>query len=207
MKRIVLMASVIFVWSLIPSISYAQKNVVVIPLVETGPQGEIGPPGPKGDKGDPGQDGAKGDKGDQGDPGPPGTLDTVTAKALCSVLVKNGIERPEALNCPKIVFITSWQFDGDLNGVSGADGKCNALVTLSKHIKGGTFKAWIGQKVFINGIALPRRDFIVSSSNRNSYLGPSGFAFWTALDDRTAIPHGYGKFSTGSFKTGPRTLV
>ena len=74
MRFTVLITTALFVFSVVPGICFAQKNVVVIPLIDTGPQGppgpqgETGPPGPKGeqgDKGDPGQDGAQGDKGDK----------------------------------------------------------------------------------------------------------------------------------------------
>jgi hypothetical protein len=50
-----------------------------------------------------------------------------------------------AVDCTRVVFVTSGHYTGDLGGIAGADAKCQALADLSPvaRIKGHTFQAWI----------------------------------------------------------------
>ena len=109
------------------------------PKGDPGDQGEPGQDGAKGDHGDHGQDGVKGDKGDQGDPG-----QFVISDELRTYFCRNakpGTTPPAELNCPKIVFVTSESFTGNLGGVSGADAHCNRLAKGAN--LGGQYLAWI----------------------------------------------------------------
>jgi cysteine-rich repeat protein len=46
-------------------------------------------------------------------------------------------------NCtkPKLVFITSGSWNGNLGGLAGGDGKCQTLANAAA--LGGTYKAWL----------------------------------------------------------------
>ncbi len=46
------------------------------------------------------------------------------------------------LQMPRLVFVTSMSYDGDLGGLSGADGECQALAGAAS--LPGVFKAWLG---------------------------------------------------------------
>ncbi len=50
-----------------------------------------------------------------------------------------------AVDCTRVVFVTSVAYTGDLGGISGADAKCQALADASPNprIKGHTFQAWV----------------------------------------------------------------
>jgi hypothetical protein len=56
-------------------------------------------------------------------------------------LVDAGIQDHLATEHPRIVFVTSQTYDGDLGGLSGADDKCQTLALNAGLL--GTFKAWI----------------------------------------------------------------
>jgi Protein of unknown function (DUF1554) len=45
--------------------------------------------------------------------------------------------------CPRIVFVTSSPFTGDLGGLAGADLKCGAAAKASATLQGRTFLAWV----------------------------------------------------------------
>lgn len=72
-------------------------------------------------------------------------LDVKSIKALCVGYDKFLGEPPPArFNCPpKLVFVSSIGFNGDLGGVNGADAKCQALADASRRTAGRIFRAWI----------------------------------------------------------------
>jgi hypothetical protein len=117
----------------------------------TGAKGDTGAQGPKGDTGigltgDTGPQGPKGDTGAPGPQGPAGTVSQEVWDAFCQLSCYMRSPRLPA-NCectipgPKLVFLTSVDYPGNLGGLSGADAKCQALATAAGHR--GTYKAWL----------------------------------------------------------------
>ena len=75
---------------------------------------------------------------------------------------------------PKIVFVTSQTYDGDLGGLSGADAKCAARANAAGLL--GTFKAWISgsstseearDRMSQADVAYRRVDFVKVADNWN----------------------------------------
>ncbi len=56
-----------------------------------------------------------------------------------------GIGCQGAVDCTRVVFVTSMSYTGNLGGIAGADSKCQALADASPNarIKGHTFQAWV----------------------------------------------------------------
>jgi len=73
-------------------------------------------------------------------------LDPEWRRAICRGYEVIG-KKPEAkYNCsPKIVFVTSKEYNGNIGGVSGADAECQALADQSSLTLGRKFKAWISE--------------------------------------------------------------
>jgi hypothetical protein len=76
-----------------------------------------------------------------------------------------------AVNCDRVVFVTSTTGSGNLGGIEGADAKCNATASSSSHpsVKGKTFKAWIGK--LTNGKVSPKDRLTQGTGN---YVLPFG---------------------------------
>jgi len=64
--------------------------------------------------------------------------DLVASNIACDVTI-SGVTG--TYNCPKLVFITSITYDGNLGGLTGADSKCQARASAAG--LSGTFKAWV----------------------------------------------------------------
>ena len=110
----------------------------------TGPQGVQGLQGAAGPTGSTGLTGATGPA---GPPGPAGSDAPNHTNELCLLYKISGKTPPASISslCPKIVFVTSATYDGDLGGLSGADAKCQALAQGAG--LSGTYKAWLSDSV------------------------------------------------------------
>lgn len=71
-------------------------------------------------------------------------LDPETLRALCRSYDVMGTKPPAKYDCPpKLVFITSEAYDGNLGGVLGADYICQYHADRSVLTRGRKFKAWL----------------------------------------------------------------
>ena len=118
------------------------------PAGETGPMGpagETGPVGATGPAGDTGPVGATGPAGDTGPVGPAGETGPVGPTGATGPIANvDALEQQIAAlqaQLPKVVFLTSEVFGGNLGGLSGADATCQRLADAAGHT--GTYKAWL----------------------------------------------------------------
>ena len=107
-----------------------------------GPQGEPGPAGATGPTGAAGPAGAAGATGPAGPAGSPGTVSPEVQNVICQVAIKASLlPCPTFCNCSRKVFVSSVMYNGDLDQLSGADAKCQALANAAG--LGGNYMAWI----------------------------------------------------------------
>ena len=73
------------------------------------------------------------------------TLVDVATDAVADTGVDAAIGCQGAIDCERVVFVTSLDYSGALGGVTGADAKCQGLANASTvaRIKGRTFLAWV----------------------------------------------------------------
>jgi hypothetical protein len=120
-----------------------------------GLQGPAGPTGPQGPQGDTGATGPQGDTGATGPQGPQGPIGPQGPLSLASLFSSDGtlggiLQMSTALNGtvsfrstvrPRIVFISSTTYNGNLGGLAGADSLCQGLANNAGLT--GLFKAWL----------------------------------------------------------------
>ena len=130
----------------------------------TGAQGPAGPQGLKGDTGSTGPMGPQGPQGVAGPTGPQGPIgltgatgpagpddpDLPAIKAsICTIIYQLGLTAPSF--CPpepfRIIFVTSATYNGNLGGLSGADGKCQLRALTATPPLYGTFKVWLSDSI------------------------------------------------------------
>lgn len=72
-------------------------------------------------------------------------VDVATDAAMADTGVDAAVGCRGAVDCTRVVFVSSQNFTGNLGGVAGADAKCQALADQSTiaRIKGHTFQAWV----------------------------------------------------------------
>jgi len=151
-----------------------------------GPEGPIGPAGPQGPVGPAGPQGViglTGPQGPEGPQGPPGELSEGLINLFCTLCEINSLECPIELYCPpgepKIVFLTSELYSGDLGGIDGAADKCNNLAALAG--LPGVYRAWLSD-LTNNGI---NSDANFKKSFNNPYVLVDGTTIATNWDDLT----------------------
>ena len=139
------------------------------PAGPKGDKGDPGAPGQTGLKGDPGAAGAAGATGPQGPAGPQGPKGDTGATGPagqgvasisdlngvgCTVTgspgtikVETGIDGAVSLVCtltnPRLMFVSSSLFDGNLGGLAGADIKCALMATAVGLPNGNGYRAWL----------------------------------------------------------------
>lgn len=173
----------------------AQLATIQLTPGPPGPAGSAGPPGPAGPAG------PQGPQGLQGEQGPAGVISQDMMDDLCSALASLGLygDCPNFCgSCPKIVFVSSATYKGNLSGIStnigggfddyvpfagidGAHAKCQALAQTAG--LPGVYKAWIS--LVEDGVTRsPVTDFshsggpfilrngVVIANNWNTLIGP-----------------------------------
>ena len=173
------------------------------PTGAMGPQGPAGPQGETGALGPQGPVGPVGPMGPQGPVGPAGTISQEMLDEMCAALSTLGLygDCPSFCgSCPKIVFVSSAPYDGNLSGrstsiggggddyvpfagIDGAHAKCQALAQAAG--LPGVYKAWIS--LVEDGVTRsPVTDFshqggpfilrngVVIADDWNSLVGPNG---------------------------------
>ena len=81
---------------------------------------------------------------------------------------------------PKLVFITSGAWNGNLGGLGGGDGKCQTLANAAG--LGGTFKAWLS-----NNTQNPQSRFVKSTTGYARVDGLDVAKTWADLVDGTIL--------------------
>ena len=152
-----------------------------------GPQGNTGPMGPMGPQGPQGTTGATGSIGPQGPAGDDGADGQGCSLGAC--VVADGEEKgTKTLTCgannlevpcepPKVVFVTSQFYNGNLGGLAGADAKCQGLASAAG--LPGTYMAWLS-----DANNSPSTRFITKSAD--PYVRPDGVTVannWADLTD------------------------
>jgi cysteine-rich repeat protein len=94
-------------------------------------------------------------------------------------LVGNDLCSPTCTK-PKLVFLTSATYAGNLGGLGGGDGKCQTLANAAK--LGGTFKAWIS-----NNTLNPQNRFVHSATGYARVDGPDIAKSWADLVDGSIL--------------------
>ncbi|MBK7827056.1 DUF4215 domain-containing protein [Nannocystis sp.] len=84
-------------------------------------------------------------------------------------------------NCtkPKLVFVTSGSWNGNLGGLTGGDGKCQTLANAAA--LGGTYKAWI------NNTNNPQSRFVKSATGYALVNGKDVAKSWADLVDGSIL--------------------
>lgn len=116
-------------------------STVAGPVGATGP---IGPQGVAGTNGEPGPMGPAGPVGPIGPAGPTGPAGTPVNKSCMAAGYITGFDANGDIICaktPKIVFVTSTTYNGNLGGVAGANSKCMTRAAAAS--LPGVYKAWV----------------------------------------------------------------
>jgi hypothetical protein len=111
-----------------------------------GPQGLSGATGAKGDTGPAGPQGPQGIAGPQGNSGPPGASAGSGVEMCLPLKIFGGLSPDLEEICPKIIFVTSKTYNGNLSGLDGADRICQILASTVNLWHGNNYKAWISEK-------------------------------------------------------------
>jgi hypothetical protein len=95
----------------------------------------------------------QGPKGETGSQGPSGTITVgqITKDALCAIYVAEGFTPPVFCSPYKKVFVSSKKFTGDMDGLTGADQKCQQMAQDAGLT--GIYKAWLSD----SSVAAPDR--------------------------------------------------
>jgi hypothetical protein len=121
----------------------------------------------------------------QGDEGGPGAADGAQRDAVSDDDAGDGpltdAGDPDA-QAPKIVFVTSTDYSGNLGSLGGADGKCQNLATFAG--LQGTFQAWLSQAG-----SVVASNFVASSGPYVLVDGTPIAADWAGLTSGTLL-HG-----------------
>ena len=118
-----------------------------------GPQGIPGVAGPQGPTGPAGPQGPQGIAGLQGNPGPPGASVGSGVEMCLPLKIFGGLSPDLEGICPKIIFVTSKTYNGNLSGLDGADKICQILASTVNLWHGINYKAWISEKGSCGGSA------------------------------------------------------
>jgi hypothetical protein len=109
---------------------------------ETGPQGPAGATGPQGVPGITGAKGADGAPGNDGADAPDRTADLCALYAeLSRQSLIGALAVPDYCAAKNVVFITSTVYNGNLDGLAGADAKCQSQADAAR--LPGSYKAWL----------------------------------------------------------------
>ncbi len=97
-----------------------------------------GPAGAQGPKGE------KGEKGEKGDPGNAALVETYLNE-LCLAYKLLPFPTPVTISerCPRIIFVTSQTFDGNIGGLLKADAACQQMAKDAHYWNWQGYKAWL----------------------------------------------------------------